>query len=322
MKKALVTGSSGQIGTNLALRLMEEGWSVYGLDRRENTWVDRIPTLIHDLCSGELKAALKEAGEEGFSVVVHLAAHAKVHELVLSPTRAHENITSTFHVLEYCRQGGIPIVFGSSREVYGDIHRQQTNESQADFVVAESPYSASKISGEALIYSYSRCYRLPYLVFRFSNVYGRYDNDLKRMERVVPLFTDRLQRALPVTIYGRQKVFDFTYVDDCVAGVVQGLERLLEGKVQNETFNLAYGEGHTLEDLVQYICEALGIRNADIRFEPARPGEVLRYIADIQKARDLLGYAPKVPLPEGIRRAIAWAQEYSRSRLDAAPGIP
>jgi UDP-glucose 4-epimerase len=310
MKKALITGSSGQIGTNLGLRLLPDGWTVYGVDRRENTWVDQIPTLIHDLCSGTLTSDLEKVGQTDLDVVVHFAAHAKVHELVLSPARALENITSTFHVLEYCREKGIPIVFGSSREVYGDIHRQQTDENQADFVVAESPYSASKISGEALIYSYAKCYDLPYLVFRFSNVYGRYDNDLERMERVIPLFIDRLERGLPITIFGRQKVFDFTYVDDCVDGVARGLERVLEGKVRNETFNLAYGEGHTLEDLTRFIREALGIRNADIRFEPPRPGEVLRYIADIRKARDLLGYDPKVPLPEGIHRAVAWAREY------------
>jgi predicted transposase YbfD/YdcC len=99
--------------------------------------------------------------------VVHLAAHAKVHELVQQPYRALENITMTWNVLEYCRHHNLPIIFSSSREVYGDIHRYITEESYADFAFTESPYSASKISGEALIYSYAQCYKLPYLVFRF-----------------------------------------------------------------------------------------------------------------------------------------------------------
>ena len=85
--------------------------------------------------------------------VVHLAAHAKVHELVVNPARALENITMTFNVLEFCRHHNLPIIFSSSREVYGDIHRYITEESHADFAFTESPYSASKISGEALVYS-------------------------------------------------------------------------------------------------------------------------------------------------------------------------
>src|SRR4029434_11025973 len=108
-------------------------------------------------------------------------------------------MTST--VREFCRQQKLPIVFSSSREVYGDVHRFSTQEGQADFAFTESTYSASKIAGEALIYSYARCYELPYLVFRFSNVYGRFDNDLERMERVVPLFIRKISRREPITIY-------------------------------------------------------------------------------------------------------------------------
>ena len=107
-----------------------------------------------------------------------------MHQLVRQPHRALENTVMTFNVLEYARLKHIPIVFSSSREVYGDVHRfEEYGEQVADFAYAESTYSASKIAGEALIYSYARCYGLPYLVFRFSNVYGRYDNDLHRMVR-------------------------------------------------------------------------------------------------------------------------------------------
>ena len=83
--------------------------------------------------------------------------------------------------------------------MYGDIHRHVTDEAMADFVVAESPYSASKIAGEAFFYSYAKCYNLPHLVFRFSNVYGRFDNDLDRMERVIPLFVRKIDAGEPIT---------------------------------------------------------------------------------------------------------------------------
>jgi len=166
----LVTGSSGQIGTNVALDLLDRGDQVHGVDVRENTWTDRIETTLLDLA----RCAPGDLPRRGsYDVVLHLAAHAKVYELVEHPERAMENMTALFNVLEFCRQSNTPIIFGSSREVYGDIHRWITVEHEADFVVAESPYSATKIGGEALIYSYGQCYGLPHLVFRFSNVYAR-----------------------------------------------------------------------------------------------------------------------------------------------------
>ena len=125
-------------------------------------------------------------------------------------------------MLEFCRHNDLPLIFSSSREVYGDIHHYITEETQADFSFTESPYSASKISGEALIYSYARCYGVRYLVFRFSNVYGRYDADIERMERVIPLFIRRISRGQPVRVFGKDKVLDFTYIDDCVDGIMLG----------------------------------------------------------------------------------------------------
>ena len=84
---------------------------------------------------------------------------------------------------------------------------------------------------EAFIYSYAKCYDLRYLVFRFSNVYGRYDNDLRRMERVIPLFIHQLGRGEPITVYGGdEKVLDFTFIDDCIDGITRGVERLAAGQ--------------------------------------------------------------------------------------------
>src|SRR5690606_28490856 len=140
-----------------------------------NRWTDRVETLLQDLSVpyDQFKGGIGYVEyPDDLDIVVHFAAHAKVHELVEQPMRALANVTMTFNVLEFCRQNNLPIIYSSSREVYGDIHRYITDETHADFSFTESPYSASKISGEALIYSYAQCYDLPYLVFRFSNVYG------------------------------------------------------------------------------------------------------------------------------------------------------
>lgn len=309
--RVLITGSSGQIGTNLALRLLTDGHDVFGVDVRPNTWTDSFPYLLKDLTAplgDELPAA---------DVVVHLAAHAKVHQLVRLPHRALENTVMTFNVLDHCRRQRIPIVFSSSREVYGDVHRfEGYDEGTADFAFTESTYSASKIAGEAFVYSFARCYGLPYLVFRFSNVYGRFDNDLHRMVRVIPLFVHSLLRGEPITVFGgNEKTLDFTYVDDCVDGVVRGIQALAEGRVVNQTINLAYGRGNTLVRCAELIAAELGVA-AEMTIAPSLLGEVTHYVADIGRARDLLGYEPGVPLDDGIARAVAWFQEHRAAHPD------
>lgn len=311
--RILITGSSGQIGTNLGLYLQERGHFVFGIDKRPNTWTNEIETLLQDLSTPyrDFKNGIGHVEyPPDLDLVVHFAAHAKVHELVEQPDRALENITMTYNVLEFCRHNNLPIIFSSSREVYGDIHRYITEESYADFAFTESPYSASKISGEALIYSYAQCYKLPYLVFRFSNVYGRYDNDLQRMTRVIPLFIHQMKNNEPITIFGEDKVLDFTYVDDCVAGVYAGIKLLVDNpKAGNQTINLAYGQGSSLVDMAKYIADALGVE-PEVRIESSHVGEVTHYVANIGKARALLNYQPQTPLKEGIQKAVSWSLDW------------
>ena len=298
--RIVVTGSSGQIGTNLALRLQQDGHDVFGVDKRLNPWTDAFRYLLKDLTS-PLEDELPDC-----DLIVHLAAHAKVHQLVQEPHRALENAVMTFNVLEHCRRRNVPIVFSSSREVYGDVHRFTTEEGSADFAYTESTYSASKIAGEAFVYSYARCYGLRYLVFRFSNVYGRYDNDLARMVRVIPLFIHKLWRREPITVFGGdEKTLDFTHVDDCVDGIVSGIDALAAGRISNETINLAYGEGSTLVRCAHLIGDTLGVR-PEITKAPPLIGEVTRYVADLAKAAELLGYQPSVPLEQGVPRTVEW----------------
>ena len=311
--RVLVTGSSGQIGTNLALRLLRDGHSVFGIDKRPNQWApDAFPTLLQDLAGhySAFPGGINGVEYPDVDLVVHLAAHAKVHQLVRQPHRALENAIMTFNVLEYARGLDLPIIFSSSREVYGDVHRfEEYSEGVADFAYTESTYSASKIAGEAFVYSYARCYGLRYLVFRFSNVYGRFDNDLQRMVRVLPLWIHKLARGEQITVYGKDKTLDFTYVDDCVDGITRGIEALASNRVSNGTINLAYGKGNRLLHAAELIAQELGV-DADITIAPPLLGEVTHYVADVSKARELLGYEPQVPLEEGIKRSVAWFREW------------
>ena len=158
-------------------------------------------------------------------------------------------------------------------------------------------------------------------MFRFSNVYGRYDNDLHRMVRVLPLFIHLMLQRERVTVFGRDKVLDFTYVDDCVKGIARGVEALVDGRVRNETINLAFGQGNTLHRAAELIAEQLEVE-PQIDCAPARLGEVTHYVADVRKAHDLLGWDPETSLDDGIPRAVAWFLEHRTAHPDEAKTIP
>jgi UDP-glucose 4-epimerase len=313
--RILVTGSSGQVGTNLCLALAEKGFSTVGIDKRLSSWTDQFPFIQRDLAVSGMPTLEEIAAVNGeFSrpdLVVHLAANAKVHELVQEPQRAHENATITFNVLEFCRQHRLPVIFSSSREVYGRPQPPDVGEDTTDVFHILSPYAAYKMADEMLIYAYANCYDLKYLVFRLSNVYGRFDNDLERMTRVVHIFIDQMRRGEPITIFDRTKTIDFTYVDDCIAGIVLGIEKLAAGEVVNETFNLSSGSPATLLQLAETIATNLGV-TPEIIDKPIQPGEISFYVADLRKAKRLLGYEPQVSFAEGIKRAVQWVLDWAR----------
>ena len=312
--RVLITGSSGQIGTNLGLRLRREGHDVAGVDRRPNTWTDVIPTQLLDLAQlqpvGSGRIGEAEVGR--VDAIVHLAAHAKVHALVERPLGALENHIMVANALEFARVNTVPIILASSREVYGNAvsRAAPVPESAADFRNAPSPYAAMKLASEALAAAYRRCYGTPFAVIRFSNVYGRFDNDLDRLERAIWIFRQRILAGEPVVVFGADKMLDFTYVDDAIDGLYRCLERLVAGDlaVAGETFNVAYGGGRRLVDVVRMIGSALD-RRAPMDVRASRPGEVTWYVADVAKARRLLGYAPRTPVEEGIGRAMEWAAQ-------------
>ncbi|MDM8527656.1 NAD-dependent epimerase/dehydratase family protein [Anaerolineales bacterium HSG24] len=308
--KILITGSSGQVGTNLALKLLEREEQILGIDRRDNSWTDRIPLIKRDIAADGMSSIADLPPDFGKpDLVVHLAANAKVHELVENPRRAHENATTAFNVLEFCRLNQIPIIFSSSREVYGRPAPPTVAENTVNIYDILSPYAAYKMADEMLIYSYANCYDLKYLIFRLSNVYGRYDNDLERMTRVIHVFIDQMRRGEPITIFDRRKNIDFTHIDDCIQGIMLGIDKLMQGEVVNETINLSSGSPATLGYLAETIARYLDV-TPEIIDEPIQPGEISFYIADLTKAKQLLGFNPQISFEEGIKQTVEWSAEY------------
>ena len=296
--RILVTGSSGTIGTRLCETLLERGHTVFGVDWLKNKWQPSIDTLttVLDLRDAEQSKKMPK----DVDIIVHLAANARVYELVEHPDRARDNILSTFNVLEFARENSIKrFIFASSRESYGNSGVEKYSEDMVRVENCESPYTASKIAGEALVESYRRCYDIDQITFRFSNVYGMYDDSV----RVVPLFIRLARKNEPMTVFGEKKCLDFTYIDDTVSGIILSIEKFETAK--NTTYNLAYGEGTTIVDLAETIKRLIG-STSSINVGPSRTGEVIQYVADITKAKKALGYAPKVNFTEGIQKAVEW----------------
>ncbi len=302
----MITGSSGMIGSLLVERLLDAGHDVIPVDRRPNIWNDRIDAVtVHtDLLDADAVRSLPVR----IDWVVHLAANARVHDLVVDPTGARENMVTAFNAFEQARRAGAFCVFASSREVYGNQRRGRYGETDVDLEYIESPYAASKLAGEVLLRSYGRAYGMSHAIVRFSNVYGRNDTS----NRFVPVVFRSLLEGRPITIYGREKSLDFTYIEDTLNGLqlIFDSPSIADGRV----FNLSRGERFGLIKAAEMIAEIVGYP-LDLRIEDTRPGEVTQYEGDISLARDLLGYNPQVDLWEGLRRSAIWYQRHSAQRV-------
>lgn len=297
----VVTGSSGTIGTELVKRLDDRGADVYPVDYVGNRWSDRIDDLTTqvDLRDSDALGDLPSDAK----TVIHLGARARVHDLVKDPKGARDNIEMTFNVLEYARKNDIEdVVFASSREIYGNTGKVVYSEEDTFVNKAESPYTASKVGGESFANAYENCYGINSCILRFSNVYGRYDAS----DRVVPLFIAQATAGESLTVYGEDKVLDFTHLDDCVDGIIGVLDNY--EKVQSTTLNIASGEGSSILEVAKRIASSVDDPvNVDVRSN--RTGEVSRYVADISKAKKLINYDPSHSLSDGIEQTISWYRE-------------
>ena len=307
----LITGSSGTIGTRLYERLLagHAGDRIIGLDIRDSQWQPSYNERLYhiDLRRPEELARL----EEPIDMVVHLAANARVYDLVETPALAFDNMMTTFNTLEYMRKRQIrKIILASSSETYGNIMAGEAiAENRVALENCESPYAASKITGEALLHAYRRAYGIDGVIVRFSNVYGMYDDS----NRVIPLWIRQCLRNEDLVVFGKDKSLDFTYIDDAVTGVVSIIDRF--DRVKGDTFNIASGEEVSLVAVAEMIRQRLVAHNG-ITMGSNRPGEVWKYRADITRARERLGFTPTVGIEAGMTKTIAW---YLARAAAAAP---
>ncbi|HEY6553381.1 MAG TPA: NAD-dependent epimerase/dehydratase family protein [Vicinamibacteria bacterium] len=310
-KHILVTGGAGFIGSHLTRRLLSRGDRVTVLDdfndfydpaRKRRNVAPLLERPDYRLAEGDIRdeALVDRLYAEGrFDGVVHLAARAGVRPSLQEPILYEDvNCIGTLRLLEAARRHGPDVfIFGSSSSVYGI--NEKVPFSEADEVNQPiSPYATTKRSGELLCYNYHHLYGFRTACLRFFTVYG----PGQRPEMAIHKFTDLLARGRTVPMYGDGgSRRDYTYVDDIIDGVVASLD-LAPGF---EILNLGGADTTSLWDLVHWIAEELAVEPR-IDYLPAQPGDVPITYADVSKAARLLGYSPKVPIREGLRRFVAW----------------
>jgi UDP-glucose 4-epimerase len=297
--KILVTGSSGMVGTYLCEQLLREGHEVIGIDWKPNEWSRKVDGVTINIDLRD-KSCILSVLPSDIDIIVHLAANARVNDLVFNPSLARDNFETLFNMLEYARENGIKrFMFASSREVYGNNSQVIHFEDEFRIKNCESPYAASKISGEAMINSYQQCYGVNFCIFRYSNIYGMYD----KSNRVIPLFIGNCRADKDLIIFGKDKILDFIYIADAVRGTVLLLNEF--DTVKNEAYNLATGYGVSLLELAKLIKAEMN-SGSRICIKSLRTGEIDKGIADISKIKAVVGYTPKILIQEGIKKSIDW----------------
>ncbi len=322
----LVTGGAGFIGSHLTRRLLARGDRVTAYDdfndfydpvrKRENVeailaspGAERFALIEGDIRD---EARVDRLFSAKFDAVVHLAARAGVRPSLSEPILYEDvNCIGTLRLLEAARRHGPNVfLFGSSSSVYG-INKKVPFAESDEVNQPISPYATTKRAGELLCYNYHHLYGFRTACLRFFTVYG----PAQRPEMAIHKFTDLLARGATIPLYGDGRTRrDYTYIDD----IVDGLEATLDAAPGFEILNLGGAETTALSDLVRWLAEELVVEPR-IEYLPDQPGDVPITYADVGKAGRLLGYSPKVPIREGLRRFVSWYRERSaREALRAA----
>ena len=298
--RVLVTGGGGFIGSHVAARLRDDGHEVRILDsfatgRRSNLRaLEGIELIEGDIQSYERAAT----ATRGCDVVLHQAALPSVPRSVQDPLMTNVvNVTGTLNVLLASRDNGVRrVVYASSSSVYGASPELPKVETLRPWPI--SPYSVSKLAGEGYCRSFWNVYGLETVALRYFNVFGPRQDPNSQYSAVIPRFiTAGLEGHAPLIFGDGEQSRDFTYVDNVVEANVLAMHA---PDVAGEVVNVACGERITLNAVVRELGALLG-RTIEPEYAPRRTGDVVHSVADIGRARAMLGYEPLIPFAEGLR---------------------
>lgn len=303
----LITGGAGFIGSNLAYALLAAGNTVRVFDnfltgkRKNLAGLAEKYGSSFELVEGDLRdlGACRRAAE-GVAYILHQGALPSVPRSVADPVLTNEiNVGGTVNLLVAARDAGVRrVVFAASSSAYGDTPELPKRESMTPN--PKSPYAAQKLAGEHYMRIFFEVYGLETVALRYFNVFGPRQDPKSMYAAVIPRFITSVLAGEGPTIYGDGgQTRDFTFIDNVIQANLAACSALTSacGKV----FNIACGERVSLLDILEIVYGLAGKRVTP-RFEPARAGDVRDSLADISRAKELLGYDPKVPFPDGLSR--------------------
>lgn len=312
MRKFLVTGCAGFIGSHLCDRLIAEGHDVVGIDNFDPFYDrsikeqniarlmnnDSFQLIEGDICDDHTWNLL---ATEEFDCVFHLAAKAGVRPSILNPQAyTKTNIIGTQKLLDWMVESSNKrLIFASSSSVYGNNEKVPFSENDnVDFPI--SPYAFTKKSCELMIHTYSHLYNIHAVCLRFFTVYG----PRQRPDLAIHKFMKAIYNGEHITLFGDGSTSrDYTYIDDIINGISKAYG--LIDKLKFEIVNIGSENPIKLIDLVFAINKILG-KKADIQFSDNQPGDVTRTFADLSKSKELLNHAPKTSIHEGLQKFYIW----------------
>jgi UDP-glucose 4-epimerase len=300
-ESVLVTGGCGFIGANLCRKLISAGVRVRVLDNMSRSGADCLRGLDAEVIEGDVRdpGAVTRALEQA-QAVVHLAAYGSVVESVARPEENFENnVRGTLNVLRAAAGRKAKVVFASSGGAVIGAAEPPVNEDSLPRPT--SPYGASKLCGEAYSHAFAASFGLSVAALRFANVYGPHSAHKKG---AITNFAKALLSRQPIVIFGDGSATrDFIHVDDICAGICAALETPIAGAT---VLHLATGVETRIIDLARTMAELAGQPNHPIRLEDKRVGELERNFATFDRAREMIGFSPRVRLREGLASTLKW----------------
>jgi nucleoside-diphosphate-sugar epimerase len=300
----LVTGGAGFIGSHLVRRLLADGGRVRVVDNLSTGQRDRlkdvegaIELIIDDLAD----PSVADRAARGVDYAFHQAAVPSVQRSIRDPAGTNRsNVTATLNVLESCRKHGVRrLIYAASSSAYGNTEVLPKHEEMTPNPL--SPYALQKYVGERYCKLYAELYGLETVSLRYFNVFGPHQDPDSEYSAVIPKFATRLQRGETLTVYGDgEQSRDFTFIDNVVEA---NLLAVKAPSAAGTVVNVGCGSRLTLNQLIHSLETILGARAA-VDHQPPRSGDVRHSLADIDRARTLLGYHPIVSAEEGLRRTV------------------
>jgi len=305
MKKAIVTGGAGFIGSHLAEELARQGYYTIIVDDLSAGKMENIEELLKNNNVEFIKGSvtdqpLLQKVFKDAQYVFHQAALPGVPLSIDSPQASHEaNLTGTLNVLLSARDNHVnKVIYASSSSVYGDTPTLPKREDMPPNPL--SPYAVTKLAGEYYCQTFHQVYELPTICLRYFNVYGPKQDPNSQYAAVIPLFIRRTYEGEPPIIFGDgEQTRDFTFVKDVVQANILAAQSDASG-----VFNISRGESVTINSLAKVIAELVGNKVEPVHQEP-RAGDIKHSLADISKAK-AFGYEPRYDLEAGLAETIRW----------------